>query len=283
MPNLQEFEKGAITELDSVYHLAEITYKPLYSMLSDPISILNCDQVKTTSTFQGLGGRWAYIKARAGKPTSTRQYSTKIGPVAIPNSTIYIFKNGSLIDDKQTNSNGNILLDFSTNRPSKDQYAVSLAPELAPMNNPAQDVFGLTIWNVKCKVKNLTDRWWRWAGRNYTNELPRVFWKYPQYTIGLASSMGLQTFIDIVPVFSDQSMTLEYGISAMCNTQDPYPSRDACIAARKNTWWQFIVEASNGHETKTVNGKLNIDRHLRVEFTSDDISGSVVAPEGAET
>ena len=105
--------------------------------------------------------------------------------------------------------------------------------------------------------------------------------------IGLAAPYRLgrvwPAFIDIVPVFGDKAVTLEYGVSAYCNTVSPRPSHEECIRARRNTWWRFEVEAFNGEDKVKISGDLNLDRHLKVTLTSDSMRGEVIRPEGAET
>lgn len=283
MVEIQGFEKEALDEkIVPTVHSQSLVYKPLISVLSEPIDILHCESIETISAFKKLSGRWTNIKARAGKPSSSREYSVRAGPMAVGGTTLYLFKDGNMISEVQTDEGGKAAFNLPSNKPTSDAYTVSLLPELTPII-PLQDSFLLSIWAVTCKVRNLTDRWWRLVGRSFVGDLPRIFWKKPGYTIGLASSYGIPILMDLVPVFGDQSMTLEYGISAFCNTTNPYPTQEECKAARKNTWWEFTVEGFNGKSTKSVKGKLNIDRHLRVTFTTDNITAEVIVPEGAQT
>lgn len=289
MVEIQGFEKDALDEkIVPTVHSHSLIYKPLMSVLSEPIDILHCESIESISAFSKLSGRWSQIKARAGKPSSSREYSVRAGPMAVGGTTLYLFKDGNMVSEVQTDEGGKAAFNLPSNKPASDTYTVSLLPELTPII-PLQDIFQLSIWAVTCQVRNLTDRWWRLAGRSFAGDLPRIFWKKPGYTIGLAAPLGAATarqmpvFIDLVPVFGDQSMTLEYGISAFCNTPNPYPTQEECKAARKNTWWEFTVEGFNGKSTKSVKGKLNIDRHLRVSLTADNITAEVIVPEGAQT
>jgi len=283
MVEIQGFEKEILDEkIVPTVHSHSLILKPLISILSEPIDILHCESIESISAFKKLSGSWANIKARAGKPSSSREYSVRVGPMAVGDATLYLFKDDKMISEVQTDESGRAAFNLPSTEPTSDTYTVSLLPELTPII-PLQDIFQLSIWAVTCRVRNLTDRWWRLAGRSFAGDLPRTFWGKVEHTIGLASPFGTQVFIDLVPVFGDQAVTLEYGISAWCNTTNPYPTAEECKAARADTWWEFTVEGFNGKSTKSVKGKLNIDRHLRVRFTTSDITAEVISPEGAET
>ena len=267
----------------------EIRYKPFMQVVSEPVNVLHCDEVYSKPAFDGLSGIWDYVTARRGSPEAYRKYSCRIGPMAIPNTPIRIFEGEKLVGEVRTDKNGVAIVEFKTSEPSTKKYTVTMLPKPAPITNPLQESIAITVWFVTCKVRNLTDVWWRFVGRGFNESPPKNFWnpaKNPKaglHTIGLSAPYGTQTFVDIVPVFGDRNVYLEYANSAACNTPDPRPPRDVCLEARKKTWWKFTVEAFNGVSRQTVEGNLNIDRRLKVTFTTDKISGKVFRPTWAET
>ena len=279
---VQEFEKEAIP-IESVIQSFSISYRPFISVLGEPVDVLHCDEAKLTCAFKELRGSWSSVKARPGMPSASRTYAVRVGPLAAPKAKLYIFKDSQRIGETETDEKGRATINLSADEPSTATYTVSLLPVVAPFKTPFQDSFAFTVWLVTCKVTNRTDRWWRFVGRSFEESLPRIFWRNPRFTIGLAAPYGTQVFVDVVPVFSDKNITLEYGISAFCNTEEPYPPHDKCVRYRRNTWWRFEIEAFNGKEIKKASGDLNLDRHLRVTFYHDRIESRVIRPAGAET
>jgi len=281
---IQQFETEALAQLTPTIQEYKITYKPIFATLGEPIDILHCDNAEITCAFKELSGAWSYIQARPGTPNSKRAYSVRFGTLAIPNTPVRLFKGTTLIKEEKTDEHGKVAFTLTASEPTKDNYQVTLLPYPAPVKNPLQEQFTLTVWLVTCKITNMTDRWWRLAGRTFEIALPRIFWReLPASVIGLTAPYGTQTFVDIVPVFNDKNITLEYGISAWCNTPEPYPTADRCIAYRRNTWWHFEIEAYNKDTRKVVSGDLNIDRHLKITLTTDNMTGEIIRPAGAET
>ena len=280
---VQNFETEGLPLLKPKIHSSRFSYRPLVSILAEPVDVLHCERAGLASAFKELSGRWTYIMAKPGIPSASRAYSVRLGPLTVKDATLHLFRDGEKVSEVRTDENGRASFNLPSKEPSSYTYSVSLLPELAPFKTPLQDSFPLSVWLVTCRVTNRTDRWWRFAGRSFTGELARSFWKDPLTTIGLGSPYGTQTFIDIVPVFGDRDVTLEYGISAFCSTPEPYPDRTKCLAYRTRTWWRFEVEGFNVKTRETVQGDLNIDRHLKVTFTSEDIRGEVIKPPGAET
>jgi len=284
MVEVQRFEEEAIPILKPVVQTQRYSYRPLISALSEPVDVLHCESVDFMCAFKELRGSWSYVRARRGTPEASRAYSVRFGPLAARNVPVFLFKDKERIAEAKTDKNGRVVFELPAEEPAANVYTVSLLPKLTPFKNPLQDIFKFTVWLVTCRVRNRTDRWWRLAGRSFTDELPRIFWREAPWTvIGLAAPYGTQIFVDAVPVFGDRAVNLRYGISAWCNTPEPYPPREKCLAYRRNTWWRFEVEAFNGKVRKKVSGDLNIDRQLRVTFTTDDVRGEVVRSAGAET
>ncbi len=281
---LQQMEEEALPLLKPFVHSRAIAYKPLISVLSEPIDLLHCESSQVACAFRELSGTWSNVVARPGVASASREYSVRLGPATAPYAPVYLFRDGELAERGVTDEKGRIVFSFSTSEPSSHTYTASLTPKLVPFKTPTQESFKLTVWFVRCLIRNKTDVWWRLAGRSFEEALPRIFWREaPHSVIGLAAPSGTQVFVDVVPVFSDKSLTLEYAVSAWCNTPEPNPPADKCREYRKKTWWEFRVEAFNGKETKRVSGDLNLDRHLRVSITSDNVSATVVKPAGAET
>ena len=282
MSEVQAFEQERLL-LSTTVHSSPTSYRPLVSILSEPVDVLHCETVESISAFKELRGTWKNIAAKPGIPSASRIYSVRVGPLPVKDATLYLFRDEERISEAKTDDEGKALFNMPSREPSSFNYSVSLLPSLAPLKTPLQDSFLLSVWLVTCRVTNKTDRWWRFAGRSFTGELDRKFWTNPLTTIGLAAPTETQTFIDIIPVFGDRDVTLEYGISAYCNTPEQDPPKEKCLTHRKNTWWRLEVEGFNVETRKTVSGDLNIDRHLKVVFSTDDITATVVKPEGSET
>ncbi|MEM1690495.1 MAG: hypothetical protein QXG48_02775 [Thermofilaceae archaeon] len=284
MPDLQSFEIEALAQLKAAAHEQRHSYRPLASLLSEPLDLLHCDRVDHASALTELRGPWSNVVAVYGTPNASRVYSVRAGPIPVAGATLFIFRDTEMVATIKTGDDGVATLRLPVDKPSSAVYSVSLVPVWSPIKTPLHDVFKFTVWFVTCRVKNRTDVWMRFAGRSFFGKLPRIFWREAPHTvIGLASLIVEQWFVDIVPIFGDITLTFEYGISAWCNTPEAYPPNEKCIEYRRNTWWRFTVEAYNDKTRKTVEADLNIDRHLRVTFTADDVRGEVVRPDGAET
>jgi len=284
MAEFQTFEEEAFPLLTPTVHEHLVTYRPLFSLLSEPIDVLHCEEVRTKCALKELRGTWTNVQARKGEPSSERHYSVRFGPLGVRDARLRLFSEGKLVEEKITDSEGRASFTLPSSEPTRKAYQTTLLPSPAPVKTPLQEQFELTVWLVTCKITNRTDRWWRFAGRTFEISLPRKFVdELPISIIGLTAPYGTQIFADIVPVFGDRNITLEYGISAWCNTPEPYPPAEKCREYRRNTWWRFEVEAFNGETRKSVSGDLNLDRHLKVTFSTDDISGEVVRPSGADT
>lgn len=281
MARVQVFEEEFVRP---TVHRREVSYRPLASVLGEPVDVVHCERATCAYAMREVGGSWVTVSARPGSPSATRLYSVRLGPLRLANARLFLFRDMELASVATTDSEGRASFDLPVDRPYKARYTVSLVPAPAPFRTPFQDAFELTVWLVTCRVTNRTDIWPRFVGRSFVTTLPRIFWREAPWTvIGLAIPGGTQYFADVVPAFGDMEVTLEYGVSAWCNTEEPYPPMEKCIEYRRNTWWRFEVEAYNGSETRTVSGDLNLDRHLRVKVTSRDVRAEVVRPEGAET
>jgi len=284
MVEVQAFEMEALTIIEPSVHERLISYRPFTSILSEPIDILHCDEAKTKCALMDIRGAWASVQAVRGTPLSERHYSVRLGPLGLRDVKVHLFSDGELVEEKRTDSEGKTYFTLPSMEPTSKTYHVTLLPITTPVKTPFQEEFKFAVWLVTCRITNRTDVWWRLAGRTFEQSLPRIFWReLPISVIGLTAPYGTQIFVDVVPVFGDRSITLEYGISAWCNTPEPYPPTEKCIAYRRNTWWRFEVEAFNGRVRRSVSADLNIDRHLKVTFSTDDVSGEVVRPAGAET
>jgi len=282
--SLQVFEEEVLERLIPVSQEREVRYRPLVSILSEPIDVLHVDESVMRAAFKEVRGSWSSVVARPGSPYAHRLYSVRIGNIRLSNVKLFVFRDGERVGEITTDKNGNAVLSLDAKSPTSNIYTVSLLPIATPFRNPLQDVFKFTVWLVTVRVTNRTDIWWRFVGRSFQDKLPRIFWyQAPWWIIGLSAPFGTQIFIDIIPVFGDNTFTVYYGTSAQCNTPEPYPPREKCLEYRRNTWWRFEVEAYNTKTKKTASADLNVDRQLKVTFSADDISYEVIRPEGAET
>ncbi|MBW2671894.1 MAG: hypothetical protein JRD89_00595 [Deltaproteobacteria bacterium] len=278
---VQAFEEDLFPTLGTAIQEGEISYRPSTSILSEPVDVLHCDGTTAKWCFQKTLGSWRYRAARRGTATAGRSYSARIGPVPLAGMPVRLFSDGRLVKTYSTDDEGKVSLPLPVEPATRKTYTATLLDRPTGLKNPLEDVFDLAVWLVTCRSRNISDVWARFQGRSVEVDLPRAFWKYPGFLIGLAGfSAG---WVDIVPVFGDKEVTLEYGVSAYCNTPEARPGREKCLAARPKTWWRFDIHCNNGKVEKTVSGNLNIDRHLKVRLTTDDVSGEVVIPAGAET
>jgi hypothetical protein len=151
----------------------------------------------------------------------------------------------------------------------------------------------VSVWLIVTKSKNLTDVWARWQGRAFFRGLPYFFWReQPSSVVGLAGrEVG---YVDLVPCPDGRTIPMELGVSAYCNTPEPYPPAEKCCEYAKNTWWMVEVFATNKREdvAATVKGeanriggdKINLDYHLKytVDSTAVTYKGKYLkqTPEG---
>jgi len=135
----------------------------------------------------------------------------------------------------------------------------------------------VTFWHVRVQSVNKTDIWARLQGRAiYRQPLPGVFWSPPSggpaYVVGLA---GGADWREIVPVVEGMTVKYQVGVSAWCNTPDPYPPADKCCQYRKNTWWHAKIMARKSVKDSwgTVGeDDINISFHITGQFTVDSYS-----------
>lgn len=141
----------------------------------------------------------------------------------------------------------------------------------------------ITFWEVMAKTENISDVWARWQGRAiYRQPLPCLFWRDVGYTVGLA---GSSKWRDLVPVFENQTVYYMVGVSAWCNTSNPYPPESECCAARQNTWWQSTIYARNTVENdlqELGSDQINLSYHNTASFTTSGANylGRCVSPDG---
>ena len=170
---------------------------------------------------------------------------------------------------------------------SKEPAVVSLVASLRPMTEfmlgrkeilsllPLVDYRLITFWLLRVRTTPISDRWARWQGRAiWRQPLPCQFW-FPHhvgYTTGLAGGVD---WYEVVPAVTGIGFKYQVGVSAWCNTPDPYPPMGACCEARKNTWWKAEIYAKKGPRDKWgyVGGdKINISFHITAEFNTDGYS-----------
>jgi hypothetical protein len=283
MPELQVFEEVSIPDIEKFVRVHEYTlrYKPLIHIVAEPANVLHCDESVAKAALIDLG-EWVRAFAVPGSPGASRAYSVRVGPIPFARMWLNLFEDSKLVERVQTDEKGRAVLTFNVSATAKKMYTVTVLPRPLPLANPLQDTFKLSVWLVTARLAKTTDIWLRLVGRSFNERLPRIFWREsPWWVIGLGFVGAF--FADIVPVFSDMSFTLYYGISAMCNTEEPYPPREKCIAYRRNTWWTLEIEVFNGVDRKRFSHDINVDRQVKLTVTADDVRSEVIRPEGAET
>jgi hypothetical protein len=281
--SLQGFEEEALSTVErhARIHEFELRYRPLFHVLAEPVNVLHCDSASLTAALTDLGG-WAIRYASPGRASASRSYSARVGPLPLARAYLSLFEDGELVERAQADERGRASFSFDVSGPTKKACTVTLLPRPAPLANPLQDSFKLTAWLITVRLARTTDVWLRLVGRSFNEELPRIFWREkPWWTIGLGFVGAF--FVDLVPVFGDATMTLYYGISAWCNTPEPYPSHEKCLEYRRRTWWTFEIECFNGRDRKRFSHDINIDRQVKLTATADDVRSEVVRPRGAET
>jgi hypothetical protein len=168
------------------------------------------------------------------------------------------------------------LFNYTVNSSEAGSYAVvaSMTPlpkeiVLREPNRLDTASVDVTFWEVRAVTQNISDIWARWQGRSiYRQPLPQLFWHYPGYTVGLA---GSSFWRDVFPVVGNESVEYMVGVSAWCNTWDPYPTEAECCAARRSTWWNSTIEARRvaGSEWTTLGSdQINLSYHNSATFTT---------------
>jgi len=168
------------------------------------------------------------------------------------------------------------LFNYSFSSPEAGSYAVvaSMTPlpkeiVLREPNRLDTASLDLTFWEVRAITQNISDIWARWQGRSiYRQPLPQLFWHYPGYTVGLA---GSSHWGDVFAVAGSNSVEYMVGVSAWCNTWDPYPTESECCAARQSTWWSSTIEArrvAGGAWTTLGSDQINLSYHNSATFTT---------------
>jgi len=168
------------------------------------------------------------------------------------------------------------LLNYSVNSSDAGSYSVVTSmtplPKEVVLRRPNRlDIASIDVafWEVRVITERITDKWARWLGRSiYRQPLPQLFWRYPGYRVGLA---GWGIWRDIIPVVGSNSVEYMVGISAWCNTEEPYPVEGLCCDARQYTWWSSNIDArkvAGGAWTVLGTDQINLSYHNSATFTT---------------
>jgi len=267
----------------------ESTYKPRISilrLLRSRISpnFINLTEVTSNTVLKELIGTWAAQTASPGRTAFCRpKFVITAYGKPMSRVTVSLFSGDVVIAKSETDENGEVSFDLAYSDPGVYNY-VAVIGERKPLilsGNPRAYPFTVTVWLIVTKSRNLTDRWARLQGRSFFRKLPVYFWReMPISVVGLAGrNVG---YVDLVPCITGASIPMEIGVSAYCNTPEPYPPKEKCCEYAKNTWWRVDVYATNNPKdvTATLKGeknhiggdKINLDYHLKYTITSTGVT-----------
>lgn len=256
----------------------ELSYRP--PRLPGPV---RCESIVSRPALSEVSGDWLYYMVIPETPYAARTYSLMIGTRPLSYAPVFVFGDGTVVGTYAADEMGMLTITFPSERPRYSTYSVSPVPLHAPIKGPLHDRFEFSVWLVRCRVTNESDIHFRLVGRSFGEPLAREFWeKQPWTLVGLTSRFGVHEFADLVPVFSDAPVIVEYGVSAFCRSYLGMTSWE-CIRDRPYTWWRFEVECYNEKFRGAASARLNVDRHLRLTLTARDVRAEVIRPEGAET
>lgn len=248
---------------------------PLYTPFTAfaPLSMTS-SPLPSTAVIKSLSGDFYQSNARAS--TSPAKYGANINVSAfgkaLPNQPVTFWDANAdkQISSGNTDSNGNIPLNLSATHAQNMSVEAFLGDQkqLSVINT----TFSFTVWELQITSKNVTDIWARFQGRAINEDLPFGFWNNPKYLYGLA---GYVTVVELIPVFSGQTIPYHFGVSAWCATKNPNPTAAECCATP--AWWNVDVKARNDYTksfTDYGNTNINIDYHVDVDMTTSGVSMS---------
>ena len=266
--------------------------KNTYTITSDPskkmLKVVSASGVKNVLVLRHLEYETAVW---AVKPTTAKStqgigvtvnlfgYTAQGVPVSLWN-----IETKEKLAPAKTDKNGLANFTISSEKPLTMNVVAGLGENYAPLfptTNPFADIQTATFWYVVVKATALNDKWPRYIGRSYGEPLPHKFWvEKPETVLGI---LGVKTtFADLVPAFGPQSLYYEVGISAYCNTADPFPSKEECCKPENSAWWDVKVYATNKQEEVNdvlqgrkgfIGGdKINLDYHVRYIITPTGIT-----------
>lgn len=275
----QNFESSAIKEVEfprQAENVIEVARVPSILELS-PIG-LNMNVQRNVAVVRSIKGDILSKFMRTTNAPTQTLLSSHVSAFGYPLQnipvTFYDLTANKKISTKATDSRGYTTQNITYPTPTKKIIVSFIGEEYTPIVEVIPGLSAktvLSVWLIKLVSKNISDTWMRLQGRALGHELNRLFWReQPWTTIGLA---GWLEFIELIPVVSGQTIRYEVGVSAWCNTPEPFPPKEKCEEYRKNTWWQFDLYASNSpSEPKHVGGgKINIDSHLVYELTANSV------------
>mgnify|MGYP001066681269 CR=1 FL=1 len=255
-------------------------------------SMLNLELQTPSTVLKDYFGDWVIKSAQIG---STASLLSTLKVTAFkkpqPNIPVSLFLGKERVGYAKTDQSGLVTFPTMYTEPGVFDYVASIGEMYPPIipGSPRAYNFRVGVWLVAVFCRDVSDIWLRWVGRSFFRDLPVYFWHPPPEgqpisVIGLGFP-GLDRpigFIDLVPCPSTVTIPMELGVSAWCNTTDPYPPPDVCCEAAKNTWWEMAVYATNdprdtvqtaqGTANEKGKGNINLDYHLKFDITSEEVS-----------
>lgn len=193
-------------------------------------NFISLSKVSSSTVLKQILGSWAIQTSSFGDlsfcgPTFM---ITAFGKPVL-GATVSLFLGNTLVSKTTTNENGEASFKLKFSDPGVYTY-LAVVGETKPLivtGNPRVYSFKVSVWFVLTRSRNLTDIWARWQGRSFFRPLPVDFHReLPSSVVGLAGrNVG---YIDLVPCIDGKTIPIELGVSAYCNTPEPYPPKEKC-------------------------------------------------------
>jgi len=275
--DMQKFDRLTNITLSSEYTYRVGYAAPrTYSMIPE---IIRAESASISPSVVAFDGEWA-VTAKPKNAKATLRYQVASFGKPIPKVPVTLMdSNWNILGTRRTDENGLVEFDVEFNRPGGYVFnAVIGEGRVRPLTymSPRVSRIFVKVWLIKVEQVDSTDVWLRWVGRSILEPLPHDFWRVqPKTVIGLAIPKESKSYYMLVPVVSGVTLTLELGVSAVCNTPTAYPPPDVCCEYAKGTWWWYklYAKSSNDSDWKEVGGdKINLDYHLKYSVTTDSVT-----------
>lgn len=243
-------------------------------------SIINASGHSVATILKRYEGTWESKNTRTGE-TAEVVSSFKVTALGRPvqGAPVTLWLGGKQVAKGETDANGEVSFPQAYSNAGIYDYTVVVGekPPVVTIGNPRAVSFRVKVWAIATRSTNVSDVWARWQGRAYFRGLPWRFWtEQPSSVVGLAGrTVG---YMDLVPAPDGTTIPMELGVSAWCNTYDPYPSEEACCEAARNTWWMVEVFATSdpaqvedtlaGKANRIGGDRINLDYHLKYDIAS---------------
>lgn len=250
--------------------------------------IINVESQSLTAILREYVGDWSTQTASVGGvpalSTTLKVQAFGKGAAGIP---VSLFLGKEKVGTAQTDENGLVTFPTEYTEVGAYNYAAVIGETLPllPEGSPRATSFQVTVWLIAMWCRNVSDVWLRLVGRSRIRPLPWQFWRdQPTSILGL----GYPTvdrpagFVDVIPVPTGITVPIELGVSAWCNTPEPFPTSEKCCEFAKNTWWDTSLYATNdpkqipetvlGRANKIGGDRINLDYHLKFEASSGGVT-----------